>query len=220
VSARSDTRPISARPTRRTSVALSSFFKEATVCWDSESAASSEDVDQRALAELTDEDSPYARRAVIEVDNKYRFKTPVNVVLTTHEPERRFVKRLFEPAVTDALDGWVKAPDVSFYEIQYSWRKGDHTKQGKFNPDFFLNLSGSNDVVVVELKGDADVSDENRAKLKFANEHFDRVNALQSEVKFSMKFVSPESYDGFFQSLTEGTAPDFVSALEAKLLAD
>jgi type III restriction enzyme len=211
---------VNTREMRTRSVALSSFFKEATVCWDSESLASSEDVDQRALAELTDDDSPYPRRAVIEVDNKYRFKTPVNVVLTTHEPERRFVKRLFEPAVADSLDGWVKAPDVSFYEIQYSWRKGDHTKQGKFNPDFFLSVTGTSDVVVVELKGDADVSDENRAKLRFANDHFARVNELQSKVNYSMKFLSPKSYDGFFQSLTEGTAPGFISALEAKLLAD
>jgi hypothetical protein len=33
---------------------------------------------------------------------------------------------------------------------------------------------------VVELKDDADASDENRAKFRYATEHFERINARQS----------------------------------------
>ena len=210
---------VSTREMRVRSVALNSFYKDATVCYDSESWDLSKDVDRRALTELADDDAPYPRKAVIEIDNRYRFKTPVNVLLTTHEPERQFVRRLFEPEVADKMEAWIKAPDTGFYEIGFSWRKGDHTKQGKFNPDFFLKLEGSPDVVVVELKYDQDVSDENRAKHRFATEHFARLNKLQSDARYSMKFLSPSSYDAFFQALKTGTVPAFVSALEAKLLS-
>jgi type III restriction enzyme len=209
---------VSTTDMRTRSVALTNFYKDATACYDSESAELSQDVDRRVLAELVDDDAPYPRKAVHKVDNKYRFKTPVNVLLTTHEPERRFVRRLFDHEIADKLAAWVKAPDVGFYEIGFSWRKGDHTKQAKFNPDFFLKLEGSSGVLVIELKQDQDVTDENRAKLRFATQHFERVNGMQSDAVYSMKFLSPESYDSFFQALKDDTSPDFVSALEAKLL--
>ena len=210
---------VSSGDMRTRSAALTSFYKESTIFYDSESADLSEDVDQRALAELLDEDAPYPRRAVSKVANKFRFKSPVNVVLTTHEPERRFVRRLFDPDIADKLDAWVKSPDVGFYEVGYSWRKGDHTKQAKFNPDLFLRLAGSKAIIVVELKGDDDVSDENRAKIRAALDHFERVNALDSDAEYFVKFVSPESYDGLFQHVKDGKSPEFASAIEAKLLS-
>src|SRR4029077_12025775 len=98
-----------------------------------------------ALKEITDEDSSYPKRASRKIANKFDFRSPVNVVLATHEPERSFVQRLFETVIADKLAGWVKSPDTGFYEIAYTWRKGDHTKQGKFNPDLFLKLNGSKD---------------------------------------------------------------------------
>ena len=94
-------------------------------------------------------------------------------------------------------------------------RKGEHPKQGSFNPDFFIIIG--NDILVLEIKADADVSDENRAKLKYAREHFDRINNLQSEHRYYFKFLSPQSYDLFFQSLREGEYPDFKSEMEANL---
>lgn len=171
------------------------------------------------LEELADVDSPYPKKATRIVDNFLRFKTPVNLVLTTHEPERRFVARLFEPAVADRLKAWVKSPDTGFYEIDFTWRKGDHTKLGAFNPDLFIRLAESDDVLVVELKDDGDVADENRAKLRHALAHFDLVNSLQSDVSYHVKFLSPESYDAFFQAIQDGTATTFVSALQAQLAA-
>jgi hypothetical protein len=106
---------------------------------------------------------------------------------------------------------------TGFYEIGFSWRRGDHTKHGTFNPDLFMRLSGGSDVLVVELKDDDDLSDENRAKYKFAVEHFDRINATQRDVRYRMKFISPDSYDAFFDSLRSGTAAEFVSGLQANL---
>jgi type III restriction enzyme len=58
--------------------------------------------------------------------------------------------------------------------IEFSWCKGEHPKQGSFNPDFFIKVG--NDIIVVEIKMDNDVSDENKAKLRYAREHFARVN--------------------------------------------
>lgn len=202
----------------RRSTGLNSFRKEATVFHDSETAALSEEGDQRLLKEITDEDSPYPRTSDRLVSNKFDFKSPVNLVLTTHAPERSFTQRLFEPDIAKMIDSWIKSPDVGFYEIGYSWRKGDHTKQGKFNPDYFIKLADSKDVLVVELKEDDDDGDENQAKLSFAIEHFERVNAAQEDATYRMKFISPKSYDAFFQALREGAAVSYESALQAALL--
>jgi type III restriction enzyme len=208
---------VSTRHMRSRSVALSSFSKEATVFYDSASLELCDEEDGRALAELIDDESPYPKRASREVENLYRFKTPVNVVLTTHEPERRFVSRLFEPAIADRIAAWVKSPDTGFYEIAFTWRKGDHTRQGSFNPDVFIRLADVDVVLVVELKEDGDVSDEKKAKLRDAVSHFELVNAFQADVRYHVKFISPGSYDAFFQAIQDGNADGYVSALQAQL---
>jgi len=199
------------------SAALRSFMKEATVFYDSESAETGEDADRAAVKEIADDDSAYPKRAARIISNKFFFKSPVNLVLATHEPERSFVARLFDAEIAAKLESWIKSPDTGFYEISYSWRRGDHTKQGRFNPDLFIKLLDSNDVLVVELKDDPDDSDENRAKLRFAAEHFDRINARQDEARYHMKFISPASYDAFFGAIRNGTAPNYISALQATL---
>jgi len=87
--------------------------------------------------------------------------------------------------------------------------------QGSFNPDFFIKAG--NDIIVVEIKMDSDVSDENKAKLRYSKEHFARVNELQKEQRYYFKFLSPGSYDLFFKALREKTYKNFRSELEAKL---
>lgn len=106
---------------------------------------------------------------------------------------------------------------MGWYDIAFSWRKGDHTKRGRFFPDFFLVLANGEDVLVVEIKDDSDDGDENKAKLRFAADHFDRLNRTQAERRYHMKFISPVSYDAFFQNLKAGTATTYVSALQAVL---
>jgi type III restriction enzyme len=201
----------------RRSVSLTSFEKEATVFYDNESLDLGEDGDTTALKEITNEDSSYPKRASKKIANKFDFRSPVNLVLATHDPERRFLQRLFDTEVAEKLTGWVKSPDTGFYEISYSWRKGDHTKQGRFNPDLFLKLSSSKDVLVIELKDDGDDSDENCAKFRFATEHFERVNATQDEAIYHVKFISPTSYDAFFDAIKQAKVVKFVSSLQATL---
>jgi len=157
--------------------------------FENESLELGEDIDTTALKEISNEDSSYPKRASRKIANKFDFRSPVNLVLGTHEPERSFLQRMFDTEVAEKVDGWVKAPDTGFYEISYSWRKGDHTKQGRFNPDLFIKLKSGKDVLVVELKDDTDDSDENRAKLRFATEHFDRVNEAQDEASYHGKHV-------------------------------
>ncbi len=170
-----------------------------------------------ALKEISDEDSPYPKKAERKISNKFFFKSPVNVVLATHEPERSFIARLFDPEIAAKLESWVKARDTGFYDISFSWRRGDHTKQARFNPDLFIKLVGSKDILVVELKDDTDDSDENRAKFRYATEHFERINARQDEARYHMKFLSPASYDAFFGAIKAGNAQAYVSALQATL---
>jgi type III restriction enzyme len=164
------------------------------------------------------EDESLPKSSSREVANKFWFKSPVNAVLGTHEPERRFIRRLLEADAANKVKAWVKSSDVGFYEISYSWRKGEHTKQGKFNPDFFIKLANGKNVLVVELKSDTDDSDENKAKLRYAMEHFERVNKAQKQARYHMMFVSPISYDSFFHKLVDGSIKGFVSTLQAKLM--
>ena len=118
-----------------------------------------------------------------------------------------------------AIDAWIKSLDVGFYKIDYSWRKGEHPKQGSFNPDFFIKVE--NDILIVEIKDDkafeGSASEENKKKLKYAGEHFDRLNGLENEQRYYFKFLSPVSYDLFFKSLKEKTYKDFKSEIEARL---
>ncbi|HNT01000.1 MAG TPA: hypothetical protein PKJ80_03110, partial [Candidatus Saccharicenans sp.] len=71
---------------------------------------------------------------------------------------------------------------------------------------------------VVEIKMDDDISDENRAKLRYAKEHFEKVNDLQKEQRYYFKFLSPGSFDLFFEALRKGAYKDFISELEANLV--
>jgi len=173
-----------------------------------------EAADRKLLKEL-EEDESLPRSALIKVTNKYNFKTPLNVALASYEPERRFIRGLTTDQTAKAIDAWIKSLDVGFYSIEYSWRKGEHPKQGSFNPDFFLRIGA--DIIVVEIKMDHDVSDENKAKLRYAREHFERVNGLQEEQSYYFKFLSPESFDLFFKALGNRTYKDSKSELEAKL---
>jgi type III restriction enzyme len=161
------------------------------------------------------EDGQLHSASLIKVQNSFDFKTPLNVVFATHKPERDFFKRLVRSENSRKVDCWIKSTDVGFYSVEYSWRKGEHPKQGSFNPDFFVKIG--NDILVLEIKADTDFSDENRAKLKHAREHFDRINNLQAEHGYYFKFLSSQSYDLFFQSLREGEYRNFKSEIEANL---
>jgi type III restriction enzyme len=162
---------------------------------------------------------------VTRIDNSFLLKSPVNVVLTSHRPERLFVERLLEPDNVAALKAWVKAPDVGFFTIEYGYQPGGNgrSKRGQFNPDFFLLREDADEVLVVEVKADDDVSDVNKGKLAYATAYFGQVNELlrrkRASRRYSFFFISPVDYDDFFAGLRKNTLKGFVSTLQADLSA-
>ncbi|CEK12781.1 hypothetical protein CP488_00198 [Chthonomonas calidirosea] len=205
---------INTREIKKNSLGVGALRRDSTIFYDDYSLRLGEATDRKLLKEL-EEDESLPRSALIKVENKYNFKTPLNVALASYEPERKFIRGLTSEETAKSIDAWIKSLDVGFYSIEYSWQKGTHPKQGSFNPDFFIKKG--NDIVVVEIKMDNDVSDENRAKLRYAREHFERVNDLQNEQRYYFKFLSPGSFDLFFKALRNAAYKDFKSELEARL---
>ena len=171
----------------------------------------------------TDESLPKSAEKEI---NQYLFKTPLGVIFTRAEPERRFVEHLCKKDNADKIDSWIKSRDQGFYSVEYSWRKGEHPqKNQQFNPDFFIKIhyGGIDYIVVVEVKSDGDDSDENKAKLRWTRQHFSDLNKELEESgikqKYIFHFLSPNSYTEFFQYLRDGRLIKevFRSDLEDKL---
>ncbi|MDD2753856.1 MAG: DEAD/DEAH box helicase family protein [Candidatus Portnoybacteria bacterium] len=159
--------------------------------------------------------------------NVYLFKTPIDIVFTKYEPERKFIERLCKKENSQNIDSWVKSRDSGFYSIEYSITSvgGKHSKIQSFNPDFFIKVTNSCSVhfIIVEVKSDGDISDENKAKYKYAKKHFNKLNtelkALSVDQTYHFHFVSPNSYDTFFEYLNNGylICGLFRSDLEGKL---
>ena len=202
---------------KKNSLGIGALKKDGSIFFDDYAFRAGDEEDIKLLDELRTlfEEGQLHSASLIKVQNSFDFKTPLNVVFASHKPERDFVKRLVREENAKKVDSWIKSLDVGFYSVEYSWRKGEHPKQGNFNPDFFIKIG--NDILVLEIKADTDVSNENRAKLRYAREHFERINNLQAEHRYYFKFLSPESYDLFFQSLREGEYRDFKSEIEANL---
>ncbi len=186
--------------------------------------------DQDVVNILTDiiEDGQMPKQAEKEV-NSYDFKTPVDIVFVTGSPERKFIEKLVRNENAKVIDSWLKSTNQSFYSIDYSitTKSGNHTKQAKFNPDFFLHkkLEDIECIVVVEIKDDKDYSDINRAKFKWATKHFSELNKQLKESKISQKyffhFLSPENYDEFFEYAKNGKLLEgkYISNLDKELNA-
>jgi len=205
---------INTKKMNKSSIGIGTLRRDCTVFWDEYSLALGEVFDIKLLNEICDDEN-LPRKALIKLENRYNFKTPLNIVLASFEPERRFIRGLTDEQTAKSIDAWIKSLDIGFYSIDYSWRKGEHPKQGSFNPDFFIKVV--DDIIVAEIKADNDVSDENKAKLQYAREHFKKLNKLQKEQSYFFKIISPESYDLFFKALREKTYMYFKSELEAKL---
>lgn len=160
---------------------------------------------------------------IVEVPNTFSFKSPTNVVLTSHAPERRFVSKLLHHSNVPAIQAWVKAPGVGFYSIEFTWQRGGvgRRKRGYFNPDFFILLKVSDTVVVVETKADGDESDQNRGKVLAAQAHYQVINDLLeqggSSRRYAFHLLSPADYDRFFAALKEGNVFEWRSGLQATL---
>jgi type III restriction enzyme len=207
----------STRDRNRDSVGVSALRRsEASVFIDDQSLALSDEATAAVLREVV-EDETLPRSAYYQAANHFDFKTPLNIVITNHRPEREFVRKLIQPENAKAMRGWVKSTDQDFYQVEYAWRKGEHFRRGFFNPDFFISIEGH--VIIVEIKGDEEIDDpsaENRAKYRAAKEHFALVNELTDGVRHHFHFLSPKDYDAFFQFLRDGRL-DYASSLDAAL---
>jgi type III restriction enzyme len=174
---------------------------------------------QRGIMQTIKEDESFPKSADKE-QNQFLFKTPVNVVFANAEPERKFIENLCKKDIAEKVCAWLKSRDRGFYGIEYSVRYGSENSktrkysQNTFNPDFFIKVI-KNDVeyfVVVEIKADKDESGENKAKYKYAKEHFERLNKKLEEggikQKYIFHFLSPEGYTTFFEYLKDGRILD------------
>ncbi len=208
---------LSTKTIKKVSLGIGAFKRNATVFYDDYTLKISDEEDKKLLEELEkmSENNQLASSSLVKISNVHYLKTSVNCVFASFDPERKFTRKLVAEESAKLVDAWLKSRDVGFYSIEYAWRKGEHWKIASFNPDMFLKIG--NDILVLELKMDDDISDENKAKLKYAREHFERVNGLQKKQRYYFKFLSPESYDAFFESIRDKSYPKFKSSLEADL---
>jgi len=209
------------------SISISSLRRGMTVFFDENSLKYSKEEDKKVLENLP-EDETLPITALKKIENPYYFKTPTNICVVSSYPERIFVKKLVEKENAELIDGWIKSPDVGFYSIDYYWRKGEHHKKGSFNPDFFLWRKKDNLVIVIEIKEDAliekvkegisDIAKENKAKYKFAKEHFDKLNRNPKiKTKYFFTYLTPKDFDKFFEYLRQGKIEKFNSEINIVL---
>lgn len=163
---------------------------------------------------LKDESLPMS---ALRPQNEFLFKTPLNIVLASSEPERKFIEYLCKKDIVPIIDSWIKSRDRGFYSIEFSLRYGGKESktrrytQKNFNPDFFIKIRKEDFdyFLVVEIKSDKDDSEENKAKYKYAKEHFERLNTkleqLEIKQKYIFHFLSPNGYTAFFEYLKNGT---------------
>ena len=168
------------------------------------------------------EDAKQIAARLHQVDLR-QFKSPWNVHYASHEPERNFSRQLFEHA--DLFDAFVKMPDRGGYAFPYSYKPAKaaktHTANENFNPDFFIKVRGSHDILVVEVKADGDDDNRNRAKCRDGERHFKTLNAKLVEAGelwcYHFYFLSPENYTSFFAQVRNETYEGWKSGLMQEL---
>ncbi len=166
---------------------------------------------------------PGSRFSVIPFKNRRDFRTPLNLVIADSDNERRFLLELRKSENVVHIDKWIKSTATRFYEIDFAWKKGNTPKRGKFSPDFFIRVD--NLVLVIEIKGDEELREpleENRKKNEYALAHFERINSYLekdgSSIQYHFHFITPRSYNTFFQQLRDGNVGSFRSQLDVKLV--
>ncbi|ODS32432.1 MAG: hypothetical protein SCARUB_02459 [Candidatus Scalindua rubra] len=202
---------------KRNSIGFAAMRRgEAKVFWDDDSKKVS-DEEVLSFLKVLEEDESLPRSAMERIENGHNFKTPLNVVIADHKPERLFIREMVKQENARFIDNWIKSTDQDFYPIEYSWKKGEHPKRGRFNPDFFIKVDKK--ILVVEIKGDEEIknpSDENKAKYKAGKNHFSILNEQQSKLHYYFNFLTPEDYDYYFDHLRKKNY-NFISKLDAEL---
>ncbi len=198
------------------STSVSMLRQERTVFYTNNWEKEIIDEDQKTVIKEILDDESLPRSALREIDYCL-FKTPVTTVLTSSKPERKFVELLCRRDNADLISAWIKSRDRKFYEIEYSCRYGSGDSKSrkyyhdKFNPDFFVKVEKKGTIyhLVIEIKDDGDISDENKAKNKYAIQHFEELNKRMEKQgvneRYIFHFLSPNGYDVFFDHLKDGS---------------
>jgi type III restriction enzyme len=181
------------------------------------------DADEKAFyQEALESDNAYRLSLV---PNRHLFKTPMGFVFADSEPERVFLRGLFGKDNAPHLKAWLKSTSSGFYSVKYQWTKRGVQKLSNFNPDFFLQVRDDL-ICVVEIKAENEVkepSEENFHKLRFAREHFEKINAhlehLGEPLRYHFNFLTPADFGSFFTFLSAGKIEQFQSSLDSVLLA-
>ena len=208
----------STRELPKVACSVSMLRRTHTLILEQTSVGRSEGADRTVIEELQ-KDETLRQGWAISVANRFNFKSPQNLVILSHGNENEFGKRLAKEEYAKHIDAWVKSSDSRFYSIPYIYQRGSHSKDGTFNPDFFIKKG--NDIIVVEIKSDEDASDVNKGKLKYAKFHFSEINAqlasVKNDVRYYFKFLSPSDFTGFFEKVKDGSYKTYRSNLEADL---
>lgn len=201
------------------SVSAAELRATKTLYWTDQTRDALEDEQIEFFDEVTEEASGFK---VASVRNRHDFKTPMSAAIADSENERKFIKGLLETGNLPHYDAWIKSTATRFYEIDYAWKKRNRPKRGKFSPDFFIKIGDL--IQVIEVKGDEELtepSEENIKKNEYAVAHFAKLNEhLESEgspVRYRFNFLSPASFNPFFQALRDGQLMGFRSELDVKL---
>lgn len=145
--------------------------------------------------------------------NSNLFKTCSNFVVTTSLPEKKFVEELIKKDNASIISSWVKSKNRGFYSINYSMKSGSNESRNReykiqgFNPDFFIKVTQENMtyILVNEIKADKDDSAENKAKYKYAKQHFEILNQKLKDAEIMQTYIfhmlSPEGYETYFSEL-------------------
>lgn len=206
----------------RSGISISALSKEGTIFYDQNTLKLSEENELKRIEEIekafAEGSSGLNTACKVKIDNSFNFKTPLNAILVSHKPEREFVRNLIKEENAKIIDAWIKSKDTGFYSIDYTWRKGEHPKNGQFNPDFFIKLGSI--ILIIEIKADKDISAENKGKVEYARKHALKLNELQDKWKYYFWMISPSDYESFFRKLREKSLKNFVSKLELELEAN
>ncbi|HLE07698.1 MAG TPA: DEAD/DEAH box helicase family protein [archaeon] len=155
---------------------------------------------------------------VLVIKNSYCYKCQLNITILSHSNEIKFAELLTDEneKYYTFIDAWIKSVNSGFYSIPYRLRtKTRHTKWPNFNPDFFMK--SENDILIVEIKGDEDISEENQSKLIWAETHISELNSKQNKRKYYFYFLSPEDFSKFFEEVIKKGNRKYESSLMAQL---
>lgn len=212
---------ISTKKLRRDTISASSLKKDKVIFWTSDTELYLNLEEKEFFYEMIDTTNAYRQ---FEVRNKYDLKTPQSFVIADSDPEKEFIRKLLDTHNNDILH-WIKSNSTGFYGIDYSWKKGEHTQRGRFNPDFFISYK--NRIIVAEIKSDDQILNpdlENIGKYKAALNHFNYINKKLSDdkknIRYKFTMITPKSFEIFFNMFNSDKTENidgFVSDLDAAI---